>query len=143
TGSRISYDAHNLATGCSAHNGIVDQPHALTFQQAAYRVQLQLYAKITNGLGGFDERAAYVVVPDQPNLERDAGFLGESRSGGDAGIRHRYDYVSVHGMLLCQVAAQHFAAMLNRAAKHYAIGSGKINMLENALGRLGGRGSEV
>ena len=43
-------------------------------------------------------------------------------------------------MLPRQAAAQHFAALLNRAAKHNAIRPGKVDMLENALRGMRRRG---
>src|SRR5229473_1347233 len=61
-GAGFAYHADDFAAGGAAHNGVVHQHDALTFNQAADRVELQLHAKIADGLRRLDERASNVVI---------------------------------------------------------------------------------
>src|SRR5436190_151671 len=70
--SRTAYHANDLAAGGAAHDRIVDQHHALPFEQTAHRVQLEFDAEIAHRLFGLDKSASDIVIADQPEAERDA-----------------------------------------------------------------------
>ncbi len=129
----FAHHAHDLAACGAAHNGVVHQYDALALNQGADGVQLQLYAKITNGLRRLDERAANVVIADQPHAKRDAGLRRVSHSRGHSRVRNRHDDVGIDGMFFGQRAAQRLSAFVDGAAKDNAVRPREINVLENAL----------
>ncbi len=93
-----------------------------------------------NGLRGVDERAADVMIANQAHAKRNLGFERVTYSRGNAGIRHGNDNVRFHGMFARKQAAEHFAALVDGAAKNNAVRARKVDMLENALlVRLRGR----
>src|SRR6266852_2739628 len=44
----FAHHAHDFAAGGAAHDGVIDENHALALNQAAYGVKFQLHAKIAN-----------------------------------------------------------------------------------------------
>ena len=130
---RFPYDAHDLAAGCSANDGIIHQHNPLPRQQASDRVELQLDAEIPNRLAGLDEGPSHVVVADEAEAHGNSGFVGKAHGGGHAGVRHRHHEVGFHRMLAPQKPPQHFPALLDRAAKHHAVRPGEVDVLEDAL----------
>ena len=105
-GACLAHQAHDLAAGGAAHDRIVHQNHALPFEHAAHRIQFQLHAEIADGLLRLDERAADVVIADQPHAKRNAGFRRVADRRRHARIGHRRDDVGFHGMLARQQASQ-------------------------------------
>ena len=63
--ARAAHHADDLAAGGAAHDRIVDQNHALAFQQMPDRIEFQLHAEIANGLRGLNKRPAHIVIADQ------------------------------------------------------------------------------
>ena len=61
----VSHHAHYLPARRATHNGIVDQNHALPFEQMAYRIELQLHAKIANRLRRFDKGPPHIMITNQ------------------------------------------------------------------------------
>ena len=135
----LPYDADNLAAGCPANDGVVHQHHPLSIEQAANGVQLQLDTEITDGLAGLDERPADVVVADEAEPERDAGFIRVADGGGNARVGHGHHQVRLHGMLAGEQPPQHLAARLHGTAENDAVRTRKVNVFENALRVLNGR----
>src|SRR5258707_1076761 len=112
---------------------VVDQHDSLAFNQASNGVELQLYAKVTNGLRGLDERAPDVVVEDQPHAERNAGLQRVADRRRHSRVRNRHDNIRIRGMFFGQRAAQRFPALVDGAAKDDAIRPREIDVFENAL----------
>src|SRR5258708_2568060 len=115
------------------HYGVVDQHDSLAFNQASNGVELQLYAKVTNGLRGLDERAPDVMVADQPHAERNAGLQRVADRRRHSRVRNRHDNIRIRGMLFGQCAAQRFPALVDGAAKDDAVRPREIDVFENAL----------
>ena len=93
-----------------------------------------------------DERAADVVVADQPVLELEAGLLGESERHGVRGVGHAEHHLGAGRRLLArQLAAELAARAVHRLAEDRAVGPGEVHQLEHAAahrpgasrGRLG------
>src|SRR6187455_3683635 len=85
-GGRRDAQVDFLRTGLSEHDneffhrgttndGIVHYHYALTLQDSVHRVELQPHRSLTEALAGLDERTTHVVIPNQPNLERNARGL--------------------------------------------------------------------
>src|SRR5258708_24351999 len=123
----------DFAAGGAADDGIIDEYHALAFDQAADRIELELHTEITDGLRRLDEGAADVVVADQTHAERNPGFKRVADGRGDAGIRHGDDDVRIHGMLARKEASEHLAAFIYGAAENDAVRAGEIDVLEDTL----------
>jgi len=70
----ITHHTDDLAAGCAANNGIVDQDYALAGEQTANGIQLELDAEVAHTLFRFDECASDVMVADQPKAERQQRF---------------------------------------------------------------------
>src|SRR4051812_4734430 len=132
--SRAAHHANDLAASRAAHDGVVDQDDALSFEQAAYRVQLQLHPEVTHRLLGFDEGAAYVVVADQSETKRDSALCGEAHGSGNTAVRDRHDNVCVHRRFLRQLATLQLTADHDRTSEDCRIGTREINVFENARG---------
>ena len=136
----VANHAHDLPAGGAAHDRIVDQHHALAFEQRAHRIQLQLHAEVAHALAGLDEGAPDVVVADQGEAKRNAALGGVAHGGGHAGIGHGNHEVGVHAGFARQLAAQFLAAGLHRAAEDQAVGTREVHVLEDAARlRRGGR----
>ena len=71
-GARGAHHLDDLDGGGAAHDGIVDQHHALAVDLGAVGVVLQLDAEVADLVGRLDEGAADVVVADDAELEGDA-----------------------------------------------------------------------
>ena len=76
-GAGVAHHLHDLATRRAAHDGIVDDDDPLAGEHLGLRVELHLHAEVADGVARLDERAADVVVANQPHLERQARLLGE------------------------------------------------------------------
>src|SRR6266403_495732 len=131
--ARFPYHTHDFAASGAAHKGIVHQHYALAFDEAAHRIELQLHAKIADGLRRLDKRPANIMIADQAHTERNAGLQRETHCRGHSGVGHRHDNVRPYRMLFRQRAAQRFAAGGDRAAEDDAVWPREIYMLENAL----------
>ena len=130
--------AHDLAAGGAAHDGIVQQDHALAFEQGAHRVQFQLDSEIAHGLARLDKSASDIVVADQPEAQRKSALRGISNRGGNAGVGHGNDNVGFRRGFARQLSSETFPAFLHGPTEHHAIGTREIHVLEDAA-RLGRR----
>ena len=131
--------ADDLAAGGAAHDRIIDQNNTLAFEQAAHRIQLELHAEVANGLLRLDESTADIVVADETETKRDAAFGGVSHGRGNAGVGDWHNQVSGGGRLDGKLASKIFAAFLHSPSENLAIGTRKINVLENAARLRQGR----
>ena len=68
-GADFTNHAHDFTAGGATNQRVVDQNDALTFEQAANRVKLQLDSEIPDGLRRLDERSADVVSANQTHAE--------------------------------------------------------------------------
>src|SRR5580658_3505510 len=75
-GTGFADHAHDLTAGRAADDRIVHQDHTLAFEHAAHGIQLELHAKVADGLLGLDEGAADIVVADQSQAKRNSRFRG-------------------------------------------------------------------
>src|SRR5258708_6706479 len=125
--------ADDFAAGGAADDGIIDEYHALAFDQAADGIELELHAEITDGLRRLDKGAANVVVADQAHAERNPGFERVAYGGRDAGIRHGDDDVRIHRMLARKEASEHLAAFVYGAAENDAVRAGGTDVLQDTL----------
>src|SRR5213078_648609 len=66
--------ADDLFRRRAAHDRVVDQHHALSRHELAYRIELHLHAEVADGLFRLDERPADIVVTYEAELEGDARF---------------------------------------------------------------------
>ncbi len=118
---------------------IVHHDHALASDNVLHQVQLDLDARLP-GIGrGHDERAANVMVADEPSIERYAGHLGVAHRGGPARVGHRDNNVRVGGPLLGEFSAESHPYPVNVLAEHVAVRSREIDVLEYALRQPPGR----
>src|SRR5438105_14985865 len=140
--SGVADHAHDFAAGGAADDGIVHQHDALAFDKAAHGIELQFDAEVSDGLQRLDERAADVMIANQAHAEGNSGIERVAYGGGHAGIRDGDNDVGLDGMFAGEQAAEHFATLVDGAAKNDAVRPREVNMLENALLVLLG-GSEV
>ena len=102
----FAHHAHDFAAGGAAHDGIIDENHALALDHSTNGIQLQPHAEVTNGLLGLDEGAANIMIANQAHAEWDAGFGGIANRRRHTGIGHGHDHVRVDGMLARQQTAE-------------------------------------
>src|SRR6185312_14437312 len=79
--TRAAYHTYDFFAGCSAHNRVIDQHHALALEQAAHWIQFEPHTKIAHRLLRLDEGAADVVVANQAETQWDTA-LGCVAHGG-------------------------------------------------------------
>ena len=97
-------------------------------------VELELDAKVADGLGGLDEGAAHVVIADQRLAEGDAGLGGVTDGGGGAGVGNGDDDIGIDGVLARQQAAEVFARFLHGPSEDDGIGPREIDVFKDAVG---------
>src|SRR5260370_8078871 len=120
--------ADDLAAGGSAHDGIVDEHHALAFNQATDGIELELHTEIADSLRRLDKGAADVMIANQAHAEGNLGFEGVADGGRHAGIGHGNDDIGVDGMLLREGASEHLAAFVHGAAETNTLQPAEITL---------------
>src|ERR1700694_4802194 len=106
---------HDLAAGGGPHDRVVDEHDALSLEDIAERVELQLDADVPQALVRLDEGARDVAALDQPLAVRDNARLGEADSGRRPRVRERDDDVGIGGRLAAAMAAPAVARRLESA----------------------------
>src|SRR3954471_22333753 len=101
---------------------------------------LHAHAGFADRLRRLDEGAAYIVVADDAEFERDAGMLAVADGGGHAGIRHRHHDVNRHMALARELRTEGLAHLVDRAAVDDGIRTGEVDVLEDAGTRRDRRG---
>ncbi len=82
------------------------------------------------------------MVANQSHAKGNARFRRVSDRSRHTRIRHRRHEIGYRWMLLSQQSAQAFAAFVHRTPENHAVGTGEVNVLEDAiLMRLFGRES--
>ena len=85
-GAGIAHHLHDLGRRGAAHDGIVDQYDALAGHDRAVGIMLQPHAELADLLGRLDEGAPDIMVANDAEIERDAGFLRIAERRRNAGI---------------------------------------------------------
>ena len=70
--------------GRASHDGVIDQNHALAFDETAVGVVFQLNAQMPDMVGRLDECTSDIVVADDSKIEGDFAFLGIADGGRHA-----------------------------------------------------------
>src|SRR5258708_5880351 len=91
---------------------------------------------MANRLFRLDERAAYVMVADEPESKLQARFRRVADSRGDSGVGNRHNDVSVCRALARELLTHLVTALVNRAAEHDRVRSREVNVFEDAVSRL-------
>ena len=86
---------------------------------------------MTDGLRRLDEGAAHVVAANQTEFERQAGFFGKAKRGGNTGIGDRHHHVGIGRTFARQRAPVLFAHRINVASEDRAVGPREVNILED------------
>ncbi len=72
------------------------------------------------------------MVADEAETKRNAGFLGVTERGRDAGVGHGHNDIGGHAGLARKLTAHLVARLLHPTAKDARIGARKVNVLEDA-----------
>ena len=115
-GSGLIHHANDFYGRRSANNGIVNQHHALSSDNGAIGIVLEFDAEGTNGLGGFNEGAAHIVISDDAEFKGNSGLLGIAKRCGHAGVRDGHHNISSNGRFEGELFAQLLADLIDRAA---------------------------
>ena len=86
-----------------------------------------------------NERAADVVIADQPHAQRNARRFGVPHRGAHAGIGHRHDDVGVDRLLAGQHPAELGPHFVDAPAEDVAVGPGEVHVFEDAVRERRGR----
>ncbi len=137
--SGLPQHADQGALSVSAHNRIVDDDEASTFNVLPDRVELEADAQLPQGLRRLDEGASDIGVLHQPLAERDARGLGIADGRGGSGFRGGDDEVCVNRVLLGQLAAHLGPCGVDVLAVELAVGTREVDVFEDAasLARFG------
>ncbi len=73
------------------------------------------------------------MVPDQPQLERQARLSGEAQGRGVAGVGNRTDDVGFDRAFQAQGCAAAAAHLVDAPTEDRAVGSRKVDVFEDAL----------
>src|SRR5690242_11549153 len=139
-GARIAHHLHDFDRSGPAHDRVIDEDDAFAVHDRAIGAVLQPNPELADALGRLDEGAPDVVIADDAKLVRERGFLGVANRGGNAGIRHRDDHVGIGRRLAGKLRTQRLAYVIHVAPAHDGIGTGEIDVFENAGPR--GHGGE-
>src|ERR1700694_924792 len=123
---------HDLAAGGAAHDRVVDEHDALSLEDIAERVELQLDADVAQALVRLDEGARDVAALDQALAVRDTARLGEADGGGRPRIRERDDDVGFGGGLAGQFAPHVATRLVERLPLQVRVRAREVNELEHA-----------
>ena len=125
---------HYLATGGTAHNGVVDHNHGFALYHAAHGVQLQAHCISTLLLCRLDKGTAHVTVFGETFHKGDAGLKGIADGGGGAavGCRDNDIRMNIHGFL-GQLATHLDTGIINGLIIDYAVVTSKIYIFKNAV----------
>ena len=123
----------DLAAGGAAHQRIVDQHDALAREDALHRIELHLHAEMPDRLRRLDERAADIVIADQPEAQRNLGLFRIANRRADTRVGNRHDHVGVDAGFARQLAAEIGAHFVDALAEHFAVGPREIHVLEDAV----------
>ena len=136
-GAGLLEHLYDALGGGAAHDGIVDDDHALAFDYAAHGGQLHAHALFTQFLRGLDESTGHVLVLDQTHFVRQAGLFRVAGCRGQGGVRHGDDHIRVDGGLLGQACAHALAGGMHVHAVDVGIGACEVDELHRADGQLG------
>ena len=128
---------HDALRGGAAHDGIIDDDHALALDHAAHCGQLHTHALLAQLLRGLDEGACHVLVLDQTHFVRQAGLLRIAGSRRQGGVRHGDDHIGVDGGFLSQARAHALAGRMHVHAVDVGIGACEVDEFHRADGQLG------
>ncbi len=131
-GSSTTQFFNHARGGGAANNAVIHHHQPLAAEHAGERIELQLDAQVPDALVGFNKRSPYIAVSDQSLANRDAGLLGVTDAGAGCRIRYTHHEVGFHRVFLCQPRAHCLPRWREQPAVYYAIGAGKINILEDA-----------
>ena len=124
---------HDLAARRAAHQRVVHEHDALTLEDAAHGIQLDLDAEVPDGLLRLDEGASHVMIADEAHPQRDLRLLGKAGRGADTRVGNRHDHVGVGGRLPREDPAELRPHVVDAAAEHVTVGPREIHVLEDAL----------
>src|SRR5207244_13029418 len=130
---------HDITAGGAAHDRVVDYDHAAAFEHFAHRIELHLHAEMPNTLLGLDERAAHIMIADEPHLVGNARLLRIPERRAHPGVRHRDDDVALGRILAGELPAQLLAHGVDVAAPQHRVRPREVHVLEHALQPLAGR----
>ena len=131
-GTGLAQHRHQALRGGAANQRIIHYDYPFARQHFADRAVLQPHLEVSSRLRGLDEGAAHIVVADQPELEGDAGLLGEAEGGGVRGIRNRNDRVRFRWLLDGELSAERPPSTIHGLAPQPGIRAGEVHQFEDA-----------
>jgi len=96
------------------------------------RIELELYAEVSDLLGRFDETAPYIVVTNEPQLKGDASLLGVAKGRGDTRIRDWNYKVGFGGALSGKLLPEALADLVDPLTPQGGVRPGKVQVLKDA-----------
>src|SRR5690606_13215976 len=120
----------------AADERVIHHHDALALDDLADRVVLDPDPEVTAGLRRVDEGAADVMVPDQPQLERDAARLAVAERGRVRRVRNAEDAVRVRRLLDREPAPERSPRAVHARAEDVRVRTREIDQLEDARRRL-------
>ena len=138
--ARSSDHLDQALAGVAAHEAVVHHHDRLALDDVAHRIELDLHLGHPVVLGGIDEGASDVVVPDETILQLDAGDLGEAERHGVRAVGDAENDLAPRRRLLAgQLPTQLAARAVHRLPEDRAVGPGEVDQLEDAPAHRPGR----
>ena len=128
---------HDALGRGAAHDGIVDDDHALAFDHAAYGGQLHAHALLAQFLRRLDEGSSHILVLDQAHLVWQTGFFRIAGGRGQRGIRHANDHIGIDRRFLGQARTHTLAGGMHVHAVNVGIRTCEVDEFHRADGQLG------
>src|SRR6266545_5449352 len=91
---------------------------------------------MADGLFRLDERPTDVMVPDEPERERQPRLPRVTESGVHAGVGHGNDEVRIRRMLACEPGSECLAGGGDALAEDFRVWTREVDVLEDARGRI-------
>ena len=120
----------------AAYDRVVYQHNSLSADSRFYRIKLYAHSFFTVCLRGLYKRSADILVFNESEPVRYTRLMGISYSGVNSGIRYADYNVGVYGMLERKERACPLTRHMHGASIDNAVGTSKINMLENTQRRF-------
>ena len=136
-GASFLQQLHDALGRGTAHDGIVDNDHALAFDHAAHGGQLHAHALLAQFLRRLDEGSSHILVLDQAHLVWQTSFFRIAGGRGQRGIRHANDHIGIDRRFLGQTRTHTLAGGMHVYAVNVGIGACEVDEFHRADGQLG------
>ena len=128
----LAQHSDKLTLSIAAHDGVIDDDDASSFDDVAQRIELESDTQITQSLRRLDERPAHIRILDQAHAVGNAGLVGIADGRRGARFWHRNDEIGIGGVFLGQNLTDLDANVVDASSGDNGVRASQVNVLEDA-----------